>query len=100
MAGRMLPKVKRAAKGFSPAAGQSKQFIKHVLPATVKPIHALWHEVIAFIFLMLAGLVGYKTWQRQDKMHPLEVASMLVFIAVMAGYGISSYIKSRRISRS
>src|SRR5215469_6153206 len=32
---------------------QGRLLLKHILPAIWKPIHALWHEVIAFVFLSL-----------------------------------------------
>lgn len=104
MVGKYLPKAKAATKAASkqwgPSAAQSKQFIKHVLPATVKPVHALWHEILGFIFLAFAGIGGFRIWQRQDKMPMSQMIIVVIFVAVMAGYGISSVRKARKISKS
>jgi hypothetical protein len=101
---RWLPAAKQsgqaAAKQWVPGARQSGLFIKHVLPAALKPIHSLWHEVLGFIFLALAAVVGWGLWRRPGRLEPMQFILVVVFIAVMAGYGISSILKSRRISRS
>jgi glycerol-3-phosphate dehydrogenase len=38
-----------------------REFLKHVLPAIVKPARTLWNEVIGFLFLNFAVIFGYKT---------------------------------------
>ncbi|HXJ44483.1 MAG TPA: hypothetical protein VNH18_34670 [Bryobacteraceae bacterium] len=100
LVGRLMPKAKRAAKDWSPAAEHSRQFVKHVVPAAIKPVHALWHEILGFVFLAFAGLGAYRIWRRQDQMPPMQMAIVLVFVIVMAGYGIASVMKARKISRS
>ncbi len=79
---------------------QAGTFVKHVLPATVKPAHTLWHEVIGFIFLAVAGLATWKVARRSPAMGPVQLAIIIPFILVTAGYGVSSFLKARRISRS
>ena len=86
-------------------AKQGQQFLKHVVPAVVKPVHTLWHEVIGFLFLVLAiGAVptGYKTVKKFDGSISgmLAIGMCAFFILLMAGYGISSILKARKISRS
>ena len=109
MVARLLPSAKAASRAaasqFGPAgdrmgAGTAKQFVKHVIPATVKPIHALWHEVLGFIFLSFAGIGGFRIWQRAGQTPLTETILVGVFVLVMAGYGISSWRKARRISKS
>jgi len=34
-------------------AGMVNRFLGHVLPGIVRPMHALWNEVIGFFFLSL-----------------------------------------------
>jgi heme A synthase len=103
-AGRWLPVARkqsgRLAQQWSPAAKQSGAFIKHVLPAAVKPLHSLWHDILGFIFLVLAGLAVWRVWRSPGTLPPAQLAMVVVFILVTAGYGISSILKSRRISRS
>lgn len=102
--GRMMPKAKAASraatKQWLPTAQHSKQFVKHVLPATIKPIHTLWHEILGFIFLSFAGIGAFRIYQKFDTMPPVQLVIIGTFVAVMGGYGISSVRKARKISKS
>ncbi len=79
---------------------QAGIFVKHVVPATIKPVHSLWHEVIGFFFLAFAGIAGWRLYRSGPTLGPVRVAILAIFIAVLLGYGISSFLKARRISRS
>jgi hypothetical protein len=81
-------------------ARQAGKFVKHVLPAAVKPVHSLWHEILGFVFLAFAGIATFKVWRNADDMGPGRLAIIIPFIAVTAFYGVSSFLKARRISRS
>ena len=81
-------------------AQHAGKFVKHVLPAAVKPVHSLWHEVLGFIFLVFAAIGAWKVFRHADTMGPGRLAIIIPFILVTAGYGISSFVKARRISRS
>src|ERR1035438_1942778 len=37
-------------------------FLKHIIPAIIKPMHALWNEVIGFFFLCFATFFGIRTY--------------------------------------
>jgi len=100
-AGRVAGKMARnAGKEWVPAVRNSGKFVKHVVPAAVKPLHTLWHEVLGFIFLAIAGLVAFNMWKDAATLSPIKVIVMGIFAVVTAGYGISSILKARRISRS
>ena len=85
-------------------------FLQHVVPAIVKPAHALWNEVIGFLFLCLGVIFGFKTGTYiRDFLHaPAGGGTGDMVRMVMAGfctllmlwYGSSSFLKARRISRS
>ena len=90
----------QVAKQWVPTARQSGAFVKHVLPAAVKPIHSLWHEILGFVFLVFAGIGAYKIWRHPGTMPPEQLIIVVVFVIVMAAYGLSSIRKARRISRS
>ena len=83
-----------------PAVRNSGKFVKHVVPAAVKPLHTLWHEVLGFVFLAFAGMAGFRMWQDSATMSPIKVVMIGIFVVVTAGYGVSSILKARRISRS
>jgi hypothetical protein len=112
LAGRWLPVARSAARSavtkqasafhnqWMPAAKQSEAFVKHVVPAAVKPLHSLWHQILGFVFLVFAGLAAWKVWRTTTPIDPLMLALVVIFIIVMAAYGIASIRKSNRISRS
>ncbi len=81
------------------------KFLRHVVPAVLKPIRTLWHEVIGFLFLCLAIIPSFSAYRaiRHYDGEPgstIRIALTVVFIAIMAGYGISSFRRARKISRS
>jgi len=84
-------------KHFARHAGK---FVKHVLPAAVKPVHSLWHQILGFFFLMFAVIAGFKVIRNSASFGPVQMAILILFIAVMATYGVLSFLKARRISRS
>ena len=84
-------------KHFAKRAGT---FVKHVVPAAVKPVHSLWHEVLGFIFLAVAALGVSYLVRKSATLGFAQIAIIVPFIIVTAGYGVSSFLKARRISRS
>ena len=63
-AGRLAGKAARnAGKEWMPAVRNSGKFVKHVVPAAVKPLHTLWHEVLGFVFLSFAAMAGFRMWR-------------------------------------
>ena len=80
-------------------------FLKHVVPQLMRPIRSLWHEVIGFLFLSLAflgGVSGFRVVRDFDgdteDMFRLIVTG--IFVLVMGGFGVSSFRRARKISRS
>ena len=100
-AGRVAGKMARdAGKEWMPAVRNSGKFVKHVVPAAVKPLHALWHELLGFIFLLIAGAGAFKIWKEAANAPPIMLILAGFLVLVTTGYGISSILKARRISRS
>ncbi len=84
---------------------QGQLFVRHVIPAAVKPVHSLWHEVIGFIFLVfaiVAGFSGYRTFAhyKGDPGDLVRIIMCAIFFVIMGFYGLSSFLKARKISRS
>jgi hypothetical protein len=87
-----------------------REFLKHVVPAVVKPARILWNEVIGFLFLSFAVIFGFKTVRYAmdyANADPNGGTGELIRLAmagfctlVMAWYGISSFLRARKISRS
>ena len=84
---------------------QGKRFLEHVVPAVLKPLRALWNEIIAFAFFAFSVLgfaQVYRAWSElQETGEGLpRVAIGAIFAAIMLYYGVSSYLRARKISKS
>ncbi len=84
---------------------QSREFVRHVVPAVVKPVRTLWHEVIGFLFFVLAVAAvptSYKAIKRFDGSVSAVLTLIMcgIFILIMGGYAVSSFLRARKISRS
>lgn len=79
---------------------QGGTFLRHVVPAVVKPVHALWNEVIGFLFLSFGAIFAIRTARYAWSHDTLRALISGVCTAIMAWYGIASFRKARKISRS
>ena len=81
------------------------RFMEHVMPGVVRPLRVLWHEVIGFIFIVLAIMFGssairnYRLLQSEE-ISILRIAVSFFLPVLMAYFGITSFLRARRISRS
>ncbi len=92
------------------AARYSAAFIKHVVPGVVRPARTLWNELVGFLFLCFGVMFGFATGryafhyanasvaERPGELIRLLMAGFCTLI--MVWYGISSFLKARKISRS
>jgi hypothetical protein len=79
----------------------AKKFIGHMMPGVIRPIHILWNQVIGFFFIVLAILpLSYivKDWSRPGS--GPRLALEILFAVVMFAFGIQSFLKARKISKS
>lgn len=81
---------------FARTAGM---FTKHVVGSTVRPVHTLWHEVIGFIFMAFACIGAWKLYSSPNKLEPPQFFIALIFIIVVAAYGLSSVRKARQLAK-
>ena len=84
---------------------QGRAFLTHVVPAVMKPLRTLWNEIIGFLFIVIAIPFLFKGYQIVNRFDGsigaiLSVAMCAFMTILMAGYGISSFLKARKISRS
>jgi hypothetical protein len=80
-------------------------FVSNVVPQLIRPIRSLWHEIIGFLFLSLAflGAVSAVRVARNFTGEPSDLFRLVItalFVIVMGGYGVSSFRRARKISRS
>ncbi len=88
-------------------ARHAGQFVKHVVPAVIKPARVLWNEVIGFLFLCMGVIFGSKSvslYLDYAKAPSVENAGRLVLMVagtlLMLYFGITSFLRARKISRS
>jgi hypothetical protein len=77
---------------------KAKMFLGHVIPGVIRPIHILWNQVIGFVFFILAIVFGYRVIRGKEPVG-LQIAGAL-FVLLIAWFGISSFLKARKISKS
>jgi len=75
-----------------------KSFVGHVMPSIIRPIHILWNQVIGFVFIVLAIVFGYRV-VRGNESPGLQMVGA-IFVLLIAWYGLSSFWKARKISKS
>jgi len=75
-------------------------FVKHIVPAVLKPARTLWNEVLGFIFLSFGVIMGFRTVRAFAKGETFAVVLGCIATLLMLWYGVSSFLKARKISRS
>lgn len=86
-------------------AGIVNKFVTHVAPGVIRPLRVLWNEVIGFLFLVLAAWASSSVFRSVRALHTPEgsmfrLCVSVFFTGLMAFFGIASFLKARKISRS
>jgi hypothetical protein len=82
-----------------------RKFLGHVMPGIIRPLRVLWNEIIGFIFLVLAVWAIPSAVRNMrdfdgDAESFFRVVLSFSFAGLMAYFGITSFLRARRISRS
>jgi hypothetical protein len=80
-------------------------FLGHVVPGVVRPMRVLWNEVIGFVFIVMALFWArpvYRTVRNLSTSQGNLTEALLAvgLFVLMAYFGITSFLRARRISRS
>ena len=91
-------------------ARSGRQFVKHVVHAVLKPARTLWNEVIGFVFFCLAVYCGsgmVRAYMQLGGAPPDQVTGHLFRLVLSASatvlmlyFGVTSFLRARKISRS
>jgi hypothetical protein len=86
-------------------ASLGKKFVQHVVPGVIKPVRVLWNEFIAFLFFALAVLAAPSAYRHikdfdGDAQSFFRTLLTCGFALIMIVFGITSYLRARKISRS
>ena len=82
-----------------------RKFLGHVMPGIIRPLRVLWNEIIGFVFLVLAlwaipSVVRSVRQFEGDAGSFFRVVLSFSFAGLMAAFGVASFLRARRISRS
>ena len=101
---------RQAVRSGRQAVRTGRVFVKHVVPAVIKPARTLWNEVIGFVFMCIGVMFGFKTGRLYldfAAAAPEGKGAALVRFALAAGctllmayFAFTSFLRARRISRS
>jgi len=82
-----------------------KKFFHHVMPGVIKPLRVLWNEIIGFVFLAFAVWTVPSAYRHirdfngdGDSLFRLILTSL--FSVIMIYFGVTSFLRARKISRS
>jgi hypothetical protein len=82
-----------------------QKFLQHVVPSVIRPLRILWNEVIGFVFLSFALVPVPRTWRTWREFERsgeglFNVVISVIFILIMASFGVGSFRRARKISRT
>lgn len=85
--------------------GATKVFFNTAVPGIIKPLRVLWNEMIAFVFLVFAVVLGFQVAKDVAQFDGTpgklgKLAFLGIFALVMAAYALQSFLRSKKISRS
>ena len=80
-------------------------FLSHVLPGVTRPLRVLWHEIIGFFFVCLFIWAAPSVFRnvRDFTSGQGDLGRVLLsgfFAALMAYFGVTSFLRARKIARS
>jgi hypothetical protein len=90
---------------FAPAMfALIKKFFSIVVPSVIKPLRILWNEVLGAIFIAFAVMLVRPTWKSyvaldDDPANFVKLLLSVLFLTMMAGFGIHAFWRARRISK-
>ena len=81
------------------------RFVEAMMPGVVRPLRVLWHEVIGFIFIVLAVMFGSSALRNYHLLQSEEVSILRMAVSfflpvLMAYFGVTSFLRARKIGRS
>jgi len=80
-------------------------FVSHVVPGVVRPMRVLWNEIIGFVFIVLAiamvpGMLRAIRELETERGSPGRLAIAAGFVLMLLYFGVTSFLRARKISRS
>ena len=87
----------------------ARRFTTHVVPEVTRPARVVWNQAIGLLVLVLALMPAQGAYKLFQKIHTdsnadwdLGTVAIITFFAIaflgLVGFGISSFLKARRIA--
>ena len=97
-----LADVIRMARTFK--VDHARKFAQHVVPEVVRPARVIWNQAIGAVFLLFALLflgnaARYYSDLHTDPRNGVALGFSVFLGAVMAAFGVASFMKARKIAR-
>jgi len=97
-----LADVIKTARGIK--LSHAQKFAQHVVPEVVRPARVIWNQAIGGIFVLFAIMFIGNAFRYFDSKtgvigNPVGLLFSVFLGAIMAIFGISSFLKARRIGR-
>ena len=83
----------------------ARQFLGHVLPGVMRPLRVLWNEIIGFLFVVIAIGAAPAVFRSVRDLDKPDGSLFRVFVSVffallMLYFGVTSFLRARKIGRS
>jgi len=80
-------------------------FVSHVVPGVMRPMRVLWNEIIGFLFIVLAimmvpGMIRAVRELDTPQASPGRLAIAGGFVLMLLYFGVASFLRARKISRT
>ena len=84
---------------------KAKQFFGHVMPGVIRPLRVLWNEVLGLVFMIFGMVFAYRTYLFYDESEKgLGELGMTIgmglFSSMFVWFGLSSFLRAKKISKS
>ena len=94
-----LGQVRRFARHVN--ADHARKFTEHMMPHVVRPAQVIWNQVIGFFFIVLALIPVPSAIRNFGKDGATSHLVLTIpFVLLMGYFGVSSFWRARKISKS
>lgn len=82
----------------------AQKFAQHVVPEVVRPARIIWNQAVGAVFILFAVMFFGNAFRYFDSKasvisNPVGLGFSIFLGVIMAIFGVSSFLKARRIGR-
>lgn len=76
-----------------------RKLLHSLMPGVIRPLQVLWNEIIGFLFLAIAVIFAGGVVRNWNSYQVAVRVLALLFALMMFYFGVTSFLRARRISR-